>query len=229
MGIIGFLGRKKEHRAEMVTERTPARANKPFQDKRPAEPVAAACAPARAPRRRRRFGEMVENGGELRFAYLKTEWRIRGLTLGPGCTRLPVMIDGRRREVRLDWRPRSIPGRTVGWQGYFRCPDCGRRCAVLFGSDRGPTCRLCAGLGYWLNGRYGPIRWRRRALKIQKRLGLPYKEVLPELIRPKGMKLSFFLRQRLMWYGPRTKLRGTELTRKNSRRKTKPHYPVERI
>jgi hypothetical protein len=53
---------------------------------------------------------------------------------------------------------------------WFACPECGRRCAVLYGGRRF-LCRCCVGLPYTSQSEAAPDRLRRRARLIRERLG----------------------------------------------------------
>jgi hypothetical protein len=53
---------------------------------------------------------------------------------------------------------------------WFACPECGRRCAVLYGGRRF-LCRCCVGLPYTSQSEAAPDRLRRRARVIRERLG----------------------------------------------------------
>lgn len=71
-----------------------------------------------------------------------------------------------QQHIGLDWTRCHYGGRRA----WFRCPQCSRRCGVLFG---GPTflCRVCGNLAYPSSREEPHYRHLRRARKIRARLG----------------------------------------------------------
>jgi hypothetical protein len=65
-----------------------------------------------------------------------------------------------------------LPCRFGGERAYFLCPDCGRRCEVLYGPSRfgGFACRLCLRLGYASESESPVDRTWRRQRKLEARL-----------------------------------------------------------
>lgn len=49
--------------------------------------------------------------------------------------------DGTEIEIKFTWSKS-----TFGYRPWFVCPQCERRCAILYGSAH--VCRLCAGVAY---------------------------------------------------------------------------------
>jgi hypothetical protein len=67
----------------------------------------------------------------------------------------------------LDWTEPHFGGRRT----WFRCPNCGRRCSVVYGKERGWACRRCWRANYpsQKEGRFD--RLIRRARALRRRLG----------------------------------------------------------
>jgi hypothetical protein len=80
------------------------------------------------------------------------------------------------------------------------CPHCRRRCCSLFASASGWACRKCAGLIYKCDTLDNRPRWKRRARKMQERLGLRSDVVLERLERPKGMRRGVFALREAKWW-----------------------------
>ncbi len=72
-----------------------------------------------------------------------------------------IWIAGRR--IALDWTPCNFGGERV----WFLCPDCDRRCGVLYPD----TCRTCARLHYASEHEGTLDRRLRRAIRFRERYG----------------------------------------------------------
>ena len=87
-------------------------------------------------------------------------------------------------KIYFDWTPCYYGSERV----WFRCPFCGRRCAIIYIQEKYFTCRLCCGLTYQTCNETPRDRRFSKANKLRKRLGakpgafhfLPY-------FKPKGM------------------------------------------
>lgn len=88
--------------------------------------------------------------------------------LRPGEPSIPLWGGGKTRMVvDLEWTPCNFGG----MRPWFRCPGCGRRCAVLYWTGGRFLCRCCLGLAYPSQRESPAERAKRRAAKIRKRLG----------------------------------------------------------
>ncbi len=101
-----------------------------------------------------------------------------------GSVELVYRVDGKSvcQSVELDWTPCNYGGQRP----WFRCPNCGRRSAVLYGGTRF-WCRSCQDLDYQCqreNGEWAGLRRMHRALKRLK-VGTTGAVGIPP--RPKGM------------------------------------------
>lgn len=80
-------------------------------------------------------------------------------------------LDGRREEHRpritVEWTPCTFGGRRA----WFRCPRCGRRCAVVY-VRRTTACRGCHRLAYASQREDASQRAHRRGRKLMERLGV---------------------------------------------------------
>lgn len=109
-------------------------------------------------------------------------WTMDGEPWGAaGYTATPEALDlryassdqwtGERREhaprVELEWTPCPYGGRRP----WFRCPRCGRRCAVIY-LRRATACRVCHRLAYRSQREDASSRAARRGRKFMERLGL---------------------------------------------------------
>lgn len=91
--------------------------------------------------------------------------------------------------VRLAWTPCNFGG----WRGWFICPKCERRVAVLFHAyDLG--CRDCYDLTYLSRRKNVADRAIRRVNKLRKRLLWPPGFIHGEFGKPKAMHWSTFRR-----------------------------------
>lgn len=91
------------------------------------------------------------------------------------------------------FRVTTTPCPFGGVRFWFVCPDCGRRCEILYTY----SCRICCGGRYWSETLDPSNRRIRRALRIRARLG----QIPPDLTRrfpdrPVGMHWSTYLRLR---------------------------------
>jgi len=83
-----------------------------------------------------------------------------------------------------------------GRRPWFRCPDCGRRCGVLYGAGRLFSCRKCADLLYSSQKEDWAERKIRKARKIRQQLGGPPDVMEPFPDKPKGMHRTTYERLR---------------------------------
>jgi hypothetical protein len=83
-----------------------------------------------------------------------------------------------------------------GSRPWFRCPDCARRVAVLYGAGKYFLCRHCHNLAYRSQSLNKSGRLLEKALKIKRRLGVNGGIREPALFRPKGMRQKTFDRLR---------------------------------
>ena len=110
--------------------------------------------------------------------------------------------EGDWEDVREMVRIVRVPCRFGGTRPYFYCPGvnsgvaCERRVAKLFGAGRYFLCRHCYGLSYASQGEGQLDRARRRALKINRRLGTDGASGSSILARPKGMWTQTYERLR---------------------------------
>jgi hypothetical protein len=70
------------------------------------------------------------------------------------------------------------PTKFGGWRTWFRCPGCGQRCRVLYGSNS-LRWRKCRGLKYRSQYETRAFRLLERARKIRRRLAKPGETVDP--------------------------------------------------
>ncbi len=74
-----------------------------------------------------------------------------------------------------------------GNRGYFICPDCKRRCEVLYCNDTRYTCRLCRKASYASQSEGPRARLRRKLERVRAALGWDQDPLAVILRRPKGM------------------------------------------
>ena len=74
-----------------------------------------------------------------------------------------------------------------GQRPWFLCPDCGRRCAIVYSVQGWFTCRLCARLNYESQRTMIREGARNRLRAIRQRLGASGNLLEPFPPRPKGM------------------------------------------
>jgi len=104
-------------------------------------------------------------------------------------TFFPPYGEGRR--IPLDRTPCHLGGE----RHWLRCPDCGRRVAVLYLDQWSLlTCRVCLGAVYQSQRETVMDRLTRRLNKIRRRLGWPVGVLNPPGGRPKGMHWRTFER-----------------------------------
>ena len=98
-----------------------------------------------------------------------------------GSVELVYQIDGEPvfESVELDRTPCNYGGQRP----WFRCPNCARRCAVLYGGERF-WCRSCHALDYQCQSDNGEWAALRRVNRVRKRLKT---DTLGTPPRPKGM------------------------------------------
>ena len=105
-----------------------------------------------------------------------------------------VMIEHGKGRTRVDlvYTDQHLGGR----RRWFACPDCGRRCLLLYRRVGRLACRTCHDLT-WTCQRESPAdRLRRRARSIRRRLGGSINLLEPFPNRPKGMHRSTYARWR---------------------------------
>jgi hypothetical protein len=91
--------------------------------------------------------------------------------------------------IRLTWTPCNFGG----WRGWFICPKCERRVAVIFCAyDLG--CRRCYDLTYSSQRKNFADRACQRVNKIRKRLQWPPGYIFGEFGKPKSMHWNTFRR-----------------------------------
>jgi len=94
-----------------------------------------------------------------------------------------------RELVVVDHTPCNFGGRRPWW----RCPECGRRAAILYLGSLGFRCRRCNRLKYRVLNEDAWHRSLRRVRKVRRRLGLPI-DLLDgsSLTRPRYMHHATF-------------------------------------
>jgi hypothetical protein len=93
-------------------------------------------------------------------------------------------------ELSFDWTSCHYGGHRV----WFRCPQCARRIAILYGAGRYFLCRHCYNLTYSCQ-REGQIgRLIRKAQKLRKKLGSSGNLAEPIWEKPKNMHNKTFFR-----------------------------------
>lgn len=107
---------------------------------------------------------------------------IRGFRSKPWALHAP---DGRRVEIS------STPLHFGGVRWWLHCPDCNRRCTVLYGS----SCRVCLGAVHKSSTLSPRDRLFEKALAIRKRLGQRGSSLLDPLpSKPRGMHFKTYRR-----------------------------------
>jgi len=108
--------------------------------------------------------------------------------------------------ITLDRTPCNLGGHRK----WFLCPRCGRRVAVLYGTERYFLCRHCYNLTYASQQEGQADRLIRRARNLRKLLGASISLYDPIIFKPKNMHERTFQRLKLqayaagrkaMWYG----------------------------
>lgn len=79
-----------------------------------------------------------------------------------------------------------------GHRLWFKCPNCSRRVALLYGAGKYFLCRHCYGLTYSSQQESRPYRLMRKARKIRKRLGASNDLTEPIFFKPKHMHQKTF-------------------------------------
>ena len=102
-----------------------------------------------------------------------------------------------------EWQPveQSIifdrtPCNYGGHRTWFRCPRCGKRVALLYGSGKLFLCRHCYDLAYGSQQETMSDRLMRKQRKIRERLGADMDLFIPIWQKPKGMHWKTFGRLR---------------------------------
>ena len=87
-------------------------------------------------------------------------------------------------QIPLDWTSCHCGGKRSWW----RCPHCGRRCAVLYSAGKYFSCRACQGLVYTSTCETARDRKFRRANELRQKIGAKLGSLnrLP-MFKPKGM------------------------------------------
>ncbi len=87
-------------------------------------------------------------------------------------------------QIPFDWTPCNYGGERVWW----RCPNCGRRCAVVYGAGKLFSCRVCYGLAYTSTCETSRDRKFRKAGELRRKIGAKQgsANALP-IFKPKGM------------------------------------------
>ncbi len=98
--------------------------------------------------------------------------------------------------IQLDYTPCNYGGKRT----WFICPDCGRRCVVVYGVNRTFLCRKCHGLTYSCQSETKYKRTMRRVKKLLKNLGTSIHD--DRIFKPKGMQEKTFIRKvaEYKWY-----------------------------
>lgn len=97
-------------------------------------------------------------------------------------------------KIYFTYTPVNYGGKRI----WFRCPFCGRRCAIIYNFEKYFACRLCCGLTYQTCNETPRDRRFSKANKLRKRLGakpgafhfLPY-------FKPKGMHQTTWVKIRI--------------------------------
>jgi len=98
------------------------------------------------------------------------------------------------REWQQDIAIKNTPCHFGGSRPWFVCPDCGRRCGVLFMETTGFACRVCSNLNY-PSTREEPLdRQFHRAHALRARLGWPPGLDMGQGPRPRYMHRTTFAR-----------------------------------
>ena len=87
-------------------------------------------------------------------------------------------------QILFEWTPCNYGGERAWW----RCPHCGKRCAVLYGAGKYFSCRACQGLVYTSTCETARDRKFRRANDLRYKIGAEAGSLnrLP-IFKPKGM------------------------------------------
>ena len=103
-----------------------------------------------------------------------------------------VMIEHGKGRTRVDlvYTDQHLGGR----RRWFVCPDCGRRCLLLYQRVERLACRACHDLAYASECESREDRLRRRARTIRRRLGGSANLLDPFPDKPKGMHRSTYAR-----------------------------------
>ncbi len=102
--------------------------------------------------------------------------------------------DAEGRAVAQNLKIERTPQHLGGVRPWWVCPDCGRRCAIVYGFADRFTCRQCGNLTYTTSQSSEWVRKIRKARKIQARLEILKIGDRRVPIRPKGMHEQTFRR-----------------------------------
>ena len=91
--------------------------------------------------------------------------------------------------VEFDWTPCHFGGRRP----WFRCPSCGRQCAIIYGGKYF-SCRSCHNLAFPSENENPIDRLYRKAWKLREILEAPRDLTRPILHKPRGMHWLTFER-----------------------------------
>lgn len=84
----------------------------------------------------------------------------------------------------------ETPCHFGGSRKWFDCPECGRRCGVLYVTRKGIACRTCSDLAYESQYEAPRDRMRRQLRKIRKVIGTGMELGNPFSPPPKGMSIA---------------------------------------
>ena len=98
-----------------------------------------------------------------------------------------------KQRIYFDRTPCNYGGDRI----WFRCPPCGRRCAVVYASGKYYFCRVCCNLTYETCNQTPRDRRFSKADKLRKRIGAKAGAFnsLP-LFKPKGMHYTTWMKIR---------------------------------
>jgi len=120
-----------------------------------------------------------------------------------------ITLTYRHREQGGEWGPVEAPIRLEhtpcnygGERIWMRCPNCYRRCAIVYIAGKLPACRKCYRLAYYSEGETRMDRAMRQARKAQVKLGYDGGCMDEWLPKPKGMHWkTYYQLKRKVDYG----------------------------
>lgn len=124
-----------------------------------------------------------------RFAWINVEAGFDQITLRYKTRDRGGDWQSRNQSVAVEWTPCNLGGN----RGWFRCPVCGRRAAILYGATVF-ACRRCLRLAYESQRETPHDRALRKAQGIHEKLGGSGITHEP-IFKPKGMHWRTFSRQ----------------------------------